>query len=406
VDGNWYDTVSGDGNLYTYNRDTGIGYEFSYINSGAHPLGFYPNGTHGAGTGNIFNYANLTIHRPLGTSASSVSGIQRIPTLLTYADINSSVITHAFEGSIHSPHAHSQFDFSWPASATTWDSLYTNASFPRMGDRFRLKNTTDLSHLQSSHPAAYKVALALRDYGVFYSIRSGVDGIRINGEVGVLSDADNSALQSAIDITDFEFVDESSLMIVNTSYAAAGVPVPPGAAFSCTPLSGNTPLSVTCTDTSTNTPTSRSWAYKNATVGWTAFNTTANPVQVFYTGVYDINLTATNDDGSDDEIKTSYITVVAAGAPVASFTKSRTMIRIPGSVYFNDTSTNTTTAWNWSFGDGTYAATKNTTKKYTRPGWFTVNLTVTNAEGTDSETSKVVVTRPFWMYFLLGRMML
>ena len=79
-----------------------------------------------------------------------------------------------------------------------------------------------------------------------------------------------------------------------------------------TPRSGIAPLTVTFTDTSTNTPTSWRWAYKNATVGWTQFATTKNPSFVFPSvGTYDINLTATNAAGRDDEIKTGYITVNA-----------------------------------------------------------------------------------------------
>jgi PKD repeat protein len=41
------------------------------------------------------------------------------------------------------------------------------------------------------------------------------------------------------------------------------------------------------------------------------FNTTQNPKYTFPAGTYDINLTATNAGGSDDEIKTGYITVNA-----------------------------------------------------------------------------------------------
>jgi PKD repeat protein len=112
--------------------------------------------------------------------------------------------------------------------------------------------------------------------------------------------------------------DSHSDIFWNTSEAAVNTPFievtyhtgdAPVSAFTCTPRYGKPPLSVTCTDSSTNTPTSWSWAYKNATAGWTQFNTSQNPVVSLPIGVYDINLTATNADGSDDEIKTSYIEV-------------------------------------------------------------------------------------------------
>ena len=85
----------------------------------------------------------------------------------------------------------------------------------------------------------------------------------------------------------------------------------PVANFTASPRSGTTPLAVTFTDTSTNSPTSWKWAFKNATIGWTQFATIQNPSYTFPAGTYDINLTATNAAGSDDEIKTGYIIVTS-----------------------------------------------------------------------------------------------
>ena len=109
---------------------------------------------------------------------------------------------------------------------------------------------------------------------------------------------------------------------IKTGYITVGTVTPPPVAnFTATPRSGTPPLAVTFTDTSTNTPTSWKWAYKNATVGWTQFSTVQNPSYTFAAGTYDINLTATNAAGSDDEIKNGYITVSeAVSTPVANFT--------------------------------------------------------------------------------------
>jgi PKD repeat protein len=97
-----------------------------------------------------------------------------------------------------------------------------------------------------------------------------------------------------------------------TGYVIVGTVTPPPVAnFTATPRTGTAPLTVQFNDTSTNTPTSWKWAYKNATSGWMQFNTTQNPKYTFAAGTYDINLTATNAAGSDDEIKTGYITVTA-----------------------------------------------------------------------------------------------
>ena len=95
-----------------------------------------------------------------------------------------------------------------------------------------------------------------------------------------------------------------------TGYITVGTaPSPPVASFLANITSGTEPLTVQFNDTSTNTPTSWRWAYKNATVGWTQFATTRNTSYTFSGGTHDINLTATNAAGSDDEIKPEYIEV-------------------------------------------------------------------------------------------------
>ncbi|MCK9591459.1 MAG: hypothetical protein M0Q91_05550 [Methanoregula sp.] len=83
----------------------------------------------------------------------------------------------------------------------------------------------------------------------------------------------------------------------------------PVADFEADAVSGTTATTFTFTDLSTNTPTSWSWAYSVDGGEWTAFSTDQNPAQQFPVGSISVNLTATNDDGSDDEVKTDYITV-------------------------------------------------------------------------------------------------
>lgn len=92
----------------------------------------------------------------------------------------------------------------------------------------------------------------------------------------------------------------------------------PTAEFTAYPLSGVAPLTVTFADLSTDSPTSWSWSYSNDTVNWTVFGTTQNPSVVLPSaGVYAINLTASNIAGTDDEIKTGYVTVYATATAKA-----------------------------------------------------------------------------------------
>ena len=56
------------------------------------------------------------------------------------------------------------------------------------------------------------------------------------------------------------------------------------------------------------------------------------------------------------------------------------------------TSTNGITSYLWNWGDGSTSATANASHAYTTPGTYTVTLTVTGPDGTDSATQQVVIT--------------
>ncbi len=79
---------------------------------------------------------------------------------------------------------------------------------------------------------------------------------------------------------------------------------PPVAAFSANATSGAIPLHVAFTDSSTNSPTTWNWSF-----GDENYSETQNPNHIYGTaGVYSVNLTVTNDGGSDNELKIDYIT--------------------------------------------------------------------------------------------------
>ncbi len=70
----------------------------------------------------------------------------------------------------------------------------------------------------------------------------------------------------------------------------------------------------------------------------------------------------------------------------------------PLSVKFNDSSDNAT-LWHWDFGDGANSTDKNPVHTYSIAGNYTVSLTVSNVNGTDSKTSEINIknspTGPF-----------
>jgi len=126
-------------------------------------------------------------------------------------------------------------------------------------------------------------------------------------------------------------------------------PLPPFAAFSATPRSGTAPLTVSFTDASTGTGTlSYAWDFKN---DGSVDSTLQNPsYQYTAAGTYTVKLTVTNTGGSDSEVKAGYIMVSAAPvAPVAAFSAIPRSGTAPLGVTFTDASSNTPTAWSWSF---------------------------------------------------------
>ncbi|MBL8755578.1 MAG: PKD domain-containing protein [Planctomycetes bacterium] len=163
----------------------------------------------------------------------------------------------------------------------------------------------------------------------------------------------------------------------------------PDADFTASVTSGVAPLSVTFTDTSTQSPTSWAWDFQN---DGTVDSTVQNPTFVFSTpGVYEVELTVTNESGSNTETKTSF--VEAFTPVVASFTRSPSSGTVPFVVTFTNTSTGAT-SYSWDFGDGGSSTSTSPTHNYTVGGSYTVTLTATGPGGVDTETASVTANSP------------
>ena len=170
---------------------------------------------------------------------------------------------------------------------------------------------------------------------------------------------------------------------------AQGGGTAPVAAFSGAPVSGDVPLTVTFTDASANSPTSWSWTFGDG-----GTSTAQNPVYEYTSaGTYTVVLAVSNSYGSDTETKTDYISVTEpSNPPVAAFTGSPTSGEVPLTVTFADASTNNPTSWSWDFGDGGTSTAQNPSYEYVTMGTYTVELTVTNAYGSDTETKLDYIT--------------
>ncbi len=168
--------------------------------------------------------------------------------------------------------------------------------------------------------------------------------------------------------------------------------VPPVANFTADVTSGAYPLLVQFTDQSTGSPTSWSWDF-----GDSSSSTSRNPLHAYAAaGTFTVSLTSTNAVGSNTTSKAGYITVSDRIAPVASFTASPRTGLAPLEVQFTDTSTNAPASWSWDFGDGNTSTLRHPVHTYSATGSYTVNLSVTNAFGSNSlrSTGYITVTEP------------
>ena len=150
---------------------------------------------------------------------------------------------------------------------------------------------------------------------------------------------------------------------------------------------------VSFTDISTNKPTSWIWTFEG---GDPATSMDQNPSVVYHNaGSYDVTLTAYNNDGEGTETKLSLIVVNAiATPPIADFAVNTNEIFVGSSVSFSDASANNPTSWVWTFEGGTpsTATSQNPTVTYNTTGTFNVSLTVSNSDGSDSETKSGYIT--------------
>ena len=74
----------------------------------------------------------------------------------------------------------------------------------------------------------------------------------------------------------------------------------------------------------------------------------------------------------------------AVVAPVAGFTAQPLTGKVPLTVSFTDQSTGSISSRTWSFGDGGASSSQNPSHTYTKPGKFTVSLTVSGPGGDDT----------------------
>jgi len=157
--------------------------------------------------------------------------------------------------------------------------------------------------------------------------------------------------------------------------------------FTVSPITGNAPLTVQCSDASLGEPTRFNYNFGDG-----AQASGPNPVHTYkYPGTYSITLTVTKYDPvtnaviSNSTTKTNVVTVhnVPSAPLIANFSASPMNGTAPLTVAFVDKSTGNPTYYTYDFGDGITMIGANPVHTYRRPGVYTVTLTVrkTDAAG-------------------------
>ena len=161
---------------------------------------------------------------------------------------------------------------------------------------------------------------------------------------------------------------------------------------------GHSPFIMQFNDTSTNTPT-----YWNSSIQGYGTNTThlvnwsqaRNATAEFTVGNFTVSWGAGNNIGYNQTTSLLWVNVTGV-PPTSAFTANVTSGVNPLPVAFNDTSTNSPTMYNASFGDGlwlnqTSFPASNITHLYSTAGSYTVTWYVSNAYGTGSSTATITV---------------
>lgn len=121
------------------------------------------------------------------------------------------------------------------------------------------------------------------------------------------------------------------------------------------------------------------WSFGDGTAG----ATTKDPTHVYMQkGPFTVNLVATSAYGCKDD--SAVVLDAFYDKPIASFSVEPDTLCQGTDNVFTDLSTapnSTIKAWTWSFGDGSGATARNPVKRYTSPGNYDVQLTVTNEVG-------------------------
>jgi hypothetical protein len=281
-----------------------------------------PNGSWTAGSGAIFDLKANNL-RPSTWTSADAAGLPIFPGLARYDEVAAGAINHALRFTA----PQTQAAFVWPARHQA--SNITDANYPPMGQRFRLKSSFNIATFS---PQTQVVLRALQQYGMI---------LADNGSAWYVSGApddrwDNNQLHEMGQLhgSDFEAVDESSLMVDPNSAAVAGGATSGAMSLSRTSLnfgfSGSLITSAQTTALTFNQASGVSW-----TASSNQPNVTVTPSAG--TGSAELQITATSGSSA-------VVTITAPSVNATGQVRVNVASAMPGYPYGNfDTPVNNTT---------------------------------------------------------------
>jgi autotransporter-associated beta strand protein len=159
------------------------------------------------------------------------------------------------------------------------------------------------------------------------------------------------------------------------------------AAFSGSPQTGIDTLTVSFADSSTGGVSKWKWDFGDNTT-----DSVQNPKHKYAApDTYAVKLKVNAGGVSDSIVKTNFV-MIAYSKPKPMFSGTPTTAQDSVTVKFTDLSTGVITSRLWNFGDSTaFDTTKNPVHTFTKPGSYTVTLTVTGPGGTNSSIQAALI---------------
>jgi len=103
--------------------------------------------------------------RPMGWTSTDAAGLPIFPAVVRYDELQRGAVRHALRVTVVKTRR------AFVAPATHFASRHTNTEFPRMGERFRLRQDFDLTGFS---PEVRAILTALKEYGMFVA-DNGID---------------------------------------------------------------------------------------------------------------------------------------------------------------------------------------------------------------------------------------